>query len=280
MDFWTILSQVLVLLSVALVLGVVFERLRQSAILGYLVAGVVLGPATLGWVETEEVVGDIAELGVSLLLFAVGLEFSLKRLWRIGPVGLGGGTLQVLLTGAVAAIVCLALGMSGGTAVALGAMISFSSTACVLRILVDRTRIDSVYGRNALGILLLQDIAVVPLVLLVTMLASSSGGDFGQLLLAMGRSLIVFVGLTGGFWVISNYVLPHLMRASLLARNRELPILLAMVVALGSAWAAHAFGLSPALGAFVAGMVLAESPFALQIRSDIGALRTLSTVST
>jgi monovalent cation:H+ antiporter-2, CPA2 family len=275
MDFWTILSGVLVLLAAAFVAGVVFERLGQSAVLGYLLAGLILGPNAMGIAHGQEgAVANLAELGVALLLFAIGLEFSLKRLWRLGRVGLLGGTIQVSVTVTIAAVVASMFGLRAQAAIGVGAIIAFSSTACVLRVLADRGQIDSVHGRNALGILLLQDVAVIPLVLVISML-DRGAVSVPELLLGMTRSIGLFIGMTAGFWAIANFILPRVLSTSALLGNRELLILLAALLSLGSAWVAHTLGISPALGAFVAGMVMAESPYAMQTRADIGPLRTV-----
>ncbi len=273
MQFWNVLTEILILLAGALVLGAVFEHFKQSAILGYLLAGLLLGPGAMGWVHGDEFVYAIAELGVSLLLFVIGLEFSLRQLLRVGAVGLGGGALQVVVTGVLGAWAARGLGLGWPEAVAIGAIVSLSSTACVLRVLADRAEMDSVTGRTALGVLLLQDMAVVPLVLLVTML----GGEptVSAIAWGMGQSVLLIAGLALALFVVSKVLLPRVMRDPTLTRNRELAILLAVVLALGSAWLAHRFGLSPAIGAFIAGILLAESPFAVQIRADVGALRAL-----
>ena len=275
MDFWSILSGVLVLLSAAFVAGVVFERLGQSAELGYLLAGLILGPHALGLASGQEAaVANLAELGVALLLFAIGLEFSLRRLWRVSRVGLLGGTAQVCITVALAATCASLFGLHAQAAIGIGAIIAFSSTACVLRVLTDRGQIDSVHGRNALGILLLQDVAVIPLVLVISMLGHGAV-DVPDLLAGMARSAGLFLAMTAGFWVIANHVLPRVLSTSALLSSRELLILLAALLSLGSAWTAHSIGISPALGAFIAGMVMAESPYAMQARADIGPLRTV-----
>ncbi|MCP4250101.1 MAG: sodium:proton exchanger [bacterium] len=273
MDLWTALLDVLILLLAALVLGALCERLKQSAILGYLLAGTLLGPNALNWMPNHEAVATIAELGVALLLFTIGLEFSWRRLRMIGAIGLGGGAVQVLVTTVVSAGACVMLGLAGRPALAVGAMIALSSTACVLRLLVSRAEIDGVYGRHALGILLLQDIAVVPLVLMVTVLGRE--GSVAQIGWETGRAIGAAVILVAALHLLFKYVVPMLLNAEEAARNRELPILLAIVTFVGAAWAAHRFGLSPALGAFIAGMLLAESPFATPIRSDVASLRTL-----
>ena len=273
MNLWTALLDVVILLFAALLLGTLCERLRQSAILGYLLAGTLLGPNALNWMPNHEAVAIIAELGAALLLFTIGLEFSWRRLRSIGPIALGGGTLQVVITGAVVASACVALGVNGRSSFAVGAMAALSSTACVLRLLAGRAEIDSVYGRHALGILLLQDVALVPLVLLVALLGE--GGSGAQLGWEAGRELGAVLILMGAMYLLLKYVMPRLITAAESARNRELPILLAIATALGAAWTANRFGVSPMLGAFIAGILLAESPFAVQIRADVSSLRTL-----
>jgi len=175
MDLWPSLLDILILLAAATVLGGLFERFKQSPLLGYLLAGTLLGPNALNLLPSHAAVATIAELGVALLLFTIGLEFSWRTLRSIGPIALGGGTIQVALTGIMTAVVCLALGLGTRASVAIGAMIALSSTAAVLRLLARRAELDSVHGRNAVGILLLQDIAVVPIMLVIT--AMSVGGS-------------------------------------------------------------------------------------------------------
>lgn len=272
---WNVLAAVLVLLAGALVAGAIFERLRQSAILGYLLAGTLLGPNAFAVIgrEQSDIVNAMAELGVALLLFAIGLEFSARRLLRMGKVALGGGLGQILMTTIAAAAVWYLVSGEFRPALAIGLILALSSTACVLRVLLDRGAIDSMHGRGSLGVLLMQDAAVVPAVLLVTLL--TTGGSAGDVAFGLGQATVLIVLLIAGFYAITRYILPLLLRNPALARNRELLILLAVVLALGSTWTAHALRLSPAMGAFVAGILLAESPFAGQIRADVGALRTL-----
>ncbi|MCP4678957.1 MAG: sodium:proton exchanger, partial [Deltaproteobacteria bacterium] len=273
MNMWTALLDVFFLLLGAMLLGALFERIKQNAVLGYLLAGALLGPHTFNLVPNHEAILSIAELGVALLLFSIGLEFSWRRLRSIGAIGLGGGSLQILVTAALATWAGRALGLELSRALAVGVMIALSSTAVVMRLLADRTEIDSIHGRNALGILLLQDIAVVPLVFLVTALAGEgSSSEFGW---AMARALGTSLLLAGALFVLLKYVIPRLFRGKAMSTNRDLPVLLAMVTAVGCALGAHALGLSPVLGAFVGGMMLAESPFATQVRADLTPLKTL-----
>jgi len=273
MDFWNVLFDILILLLAALVLGVVCERLRQSPILGYLVAGTLLGPNALQLVSSADEVSALAELGVALLLFTIGLEFSWRRLRRLGAAAFGGGTAQIIITMGLGAATALIFGMSSRTAVAIGAIVALSSTAVVLRLLVSRAEIESNHGRHALGILLMQDVAIVPLVLLVTVLGGQ--GSLQQVGVDVFKTLGGACVLVIVLYLLFNRVVPHVLHLESLQRNRDLPILLTIVTGLGSAWGSHQLDLSPALGAFVAGMLLAESPFATQIRADIASIRTL-----
>ncbi len=272
MDIWHLFLEIAVLVAAAMLLGILFERLRQSALLGYLLAGMLLGPGGFKVVDPGSV-APVAELGVALLLFTIGLEFSIGRLRKLGAMAIWGGALQVLLTGALVTGIALLLGFDGRESLALGAMIPLSSTACVLRLLGERTELETNQGRQALGILLLQDIAVVPLVLLITVLGS--GGTAASIVIDLGKALGFGALLIGGFFLISRFLLPRLFDAAHLTKNHELPILLALATCLGATWLAHAFGLSPALGAFVAGVLLAESSLATQIRADVGSFKTL-----
>jgi len=273
LESWQFLLDLLILLAAALLLGTLAESLRQSAIVGYLAAGMLVGPNALGLVGGGGEVGFFAELGVALLLFSIGLEFSLRRLVKIGPVTYAGGTAQVLLTALAGYAVASALGLGQKAAVVVGMMASLSSTASVVRLLMDGALLDSPFGRNSLGILLLQDIAVVPMVLVTVALGGETSP--GQSLGLLGRTLLLGVALFAAFYLLFNVLVPRLLNVRSLSRNRELPVLLAAVMSLGAAWASHAVGVSPAFGAFIAGLLLAESPFAMQIRSDVASLKTI-----
>ncbi len=273
MDLWSVLFDILILLLTALVLGVLCERLRQSPILGYLAAGTLLGPNSLQVVSSATEVSSLAELGVALLLFTIGLEFSWHRLRRLGIAALGGGVAQVIVTMGLGAAVALAFGMSPRSALAIGAIVALSSTACVLRLLVSRAELESIHGRHALGILLVQDVAVVPLVLLVSVLGGE--GTLGEVSLEAIKTIGAGIGLVFVLFLLFRWVVPRALNIEEMRHNRDLPILLAIVTGLGSAWGSHQLGLSPALGAFVAGMLLAASPYSTQIRADIASIRTL-----
>lgn len=268
MTLWLYIMELVMLLGGAFVLGALAQRLRQSPIIGYLLAGTIVGPLLFN----PDALNQTAELGVSLLLFSIGLEFSFGRLKSMGRMAFGGGTVQVAATlSLVTAIMIVPMGTA--QALTLGAIVALSSTAVVMRVLVDRAEIDSVRGRSCLAILLLQDIAIVPLVIMVSLLTPSGAET------SVAMHILKIAAAAGGLVVVLYVLLlkiaPALLSVKGLFANRELSVLLAVSVGLGATWAAHSLGISPALGAFVAGMLLGESPFANQIQSDIGALRTI-----
>ena len=280
MDIWFFLMEMVMLLGGAFFLGALAQYLRQSPIVGYLLAGTILGPLLFN----ASAVNQAAELGVSLLLFSIGMEFSFNHLRKMGRIAFVGGTIQVIATVALVTLVMITLVafsqaitrvtlVAFSQAITMGAIVALSSTAVVLRVLVDRAEIDSVRGQACLGILLLQDIAIVPLVLMVS-LFTSTASDINIAMHMLKITASIF-GLAAVLYLLLYRIVPTLLSGKALFANRELSVLLATAIGLGAAWASHAIHISPALGAFVAGMLLGESPFATQIRADIGALRTI-----
>jgi len=272
-DGWNELVNILVLLTAALVLGTIAEQLKQSAIIGYLLAGMLVGPNCFRWVGTVSETELITELGAALLLFTIGLEFSFRRLVLLGGRTALTGMLQIVLTCAAGVGLAIWLGLPTNAAFVIGAAISLSSTASVFRLFSDYTMMDSLHGRVATGVLLLQDMAVVPFVLIITSMTGKTS-DHGMIheLARVGMISIVSFGV---LFVVMNYFVPKALNIKRWSKNRELPILLAVVLAVGSAMGAHQVGISPAFGAFLSGMLLAESPFATQIRADIGSVRAV-----
>jgi CPA2 family monovalent cation:H+ antiporter-2 len=267
MDSWDLLARVVILLGTAAGLGVVLQRLGQNAVVGYLLAGVLLGPTGFGLIAGGQQLRQVSELGVALLLFSIGLEFSLSRLRQIGRVAIFGGVVQISLTLLVCAGMLGAAGLARNEALVAAAALAMSSTAVVLRVLMDNAELDSRHGRAAVGILLAQDVAVVPLLLATDALAEDLAGP--QALARFGLKALVMLGGGGLLWLVMRYVAPDLFARALLSRNRELPVIVAACASLGAAAGAHAVGVSPAIGAFTAGVVLAESPFATQMRADL-----------
>ncbi len=269
MDVWYFSMELVMLLGGAFLLGALAQRLKQSPIVGYLLTGTIIGPLLFN----AEAVNQSAELGVSLLLFSIGLEFSFQRLKQMGRLAFGGGLLQVGGTLGVVSLLLL-YWTPLPRAVTIGAIVALSSTAVVMRVLVDRSEIDSVRGRSCLAILLFQDIAIVPLVIMVSLFSADSTAQSG-----IAAHILKVVASAGGLGLILYIIIykgvPLLLASRGVFANRELTALLAVAVGLGASWGAHAMGLSPALGAFVAGLMLGESPFATQIRADIGVARTI-----
>ena len=274
MDSWKLLLDLVALLAASLLLGGLFSRFGQSPLVGYLLAGMTLGgPGSLQLVQSEGEIEAIAELGVSLLLFSLGLEFSVARLRSLGGRALFGGLLQVVVTLLAGAGIATFAGLPVTESLAIGAMVSLSSTAVVLRLLMERAEIDTPHGRTSLAVLLVQDMAVVPLAVMVGLLAG--GGSVGEVAANVGRIVGLAALLVVALYLLLNKVAVVVLGTLTLERNRELTVLLSVVTGLGSTFAAHAIGISPALGAFLAGMFLGASPFATQIRADISSLRVI-----
>jgi CPA2 family monovalent cation:H+ antiporter-2 len=273
MSIWTVLLDIVILLGVGALLGGLFVRMRQSAIVGYLLAGVLLGPNVFHVIQSGEEVIAVSELGVALLLFAIGLEFSWPRLRGMGRIALGSGVFQIVVTTLLGASVAWVAGLSLAASVAIGAMCALSSTACVLRVLTARGEVESVHSERALGVLLMQDIAVVPLVMIVTLLAT--GGTAEEVFFGLIKTAGIGLALVAAMYVVFYHLVPRLLASGPVHSNRELPLLIAIVSGLGSGVVAHTAGVSPALGAFVAGLLLAGSPFAVQIRADVSSLKVL-----
>lgn len=274
MELWPTLGHILILLSGAFIAGGLFSRFGQSPLLGYILAGMFLGgPGSLGIVGSEHEIELLAELGVTLLLFSLGLEFSIERLKSLGVRPLLGGVLQVVITICIGWGAASALGFSLLQSAAFGMMISLSSTAVVLRILTERAQIDSPHGRKSLAVLLIQDMAVVPLALLMTVLGKG-GGSASNIASELGLLALMAIGLMAVLYLLCKLIVPVLGKLTL-HRNRELNVLFAVIAGLGSAWLAHEVGISPALGAFAAGMILGSSLFATQIRADVASFRVV-----
>jgi CPA2 family monovalent cation:H+ antiporter-2 len=268
MDIWLVVMELVMLLGGAFLMGAMAQRMGQSPIMGYLLAGTIVGPLLFN----RTAVNQVSELGVALLLFSIGLEFSFKQLMKMGRMAFGGGTLQVVST--ILTVTLITVSMTNlPRALTLGAIVAMSSTTMVLRLLVDRVEIDSIKGRTCLAILLLQDMAIVPLVLMVSFFTPAAA-EMSIGLHIIQVSLSVF-GLAAVFYLLLYHLAPALLSETKVFANRELTVLLSIVVGFGAAWAAHKLHISPALGAFVAGMLLGESPFATQIQSDIGSMRII-----
>lgn len=255
-------------LAVATTLGL--HRLGMPATIGFLVTGAVAGPHGLHLVSDADSISEIAEVGVILLLFAIGLEFSLSRMrfiWRAVAIG---GSLQVGVTTAAVLAVLLAAGDSVERGVVFGFVVALSSTVVVLRVLAQRGELDAPHGRFIVGTLIFQDLLVAPLTLLVPVLA---GGEGGGLALDVGWALARAALAMGAVLLVARYLIPRVFATADATRTREVFLLTVLSIALGSAWLMHQLGLSYALGAFLAGMLLADTDYSHRATSDIIPLR-------
>lgn len=265
-------ANLLIILASSLVVIALFQRLRLPPVLGYLCVGLMIGPTAFNWVNESEELPDLAELGVVFLLFTLGLEFSLTKMLALRHVVFRLGGLQVLLTAILLGGLLMLLGMSATPALLLGAGLSLSSTAIVSKELSSLGEIFSSHGQNAIAVLLFQDVVAVLLLTLVPVFAGNSDQPwYWALPLTLGKTVVLFVGLL----MASRWLLPRLFHEVAAARSAELFVLLALVIVLLTAWLTHLLGLSPALGAFLAGMLLGESHYRHQIEADIRPFRDI-----
>jgi monovalent cation:H+ antiporter-2, CPA2 family len=263
-----------VAVALALVGGIIAVRLRQPPIVGYLLAGVVIGPFTPGFVGDAAQIGELAEVGIVLLLFALGVEFSLGELAPVRRIAVPGAILQVLVTGLVAAAVGIPIGLPAPAAVVVGAAVAISSTVVVLKLLTERGELDSLHGRTAIGWMVVQDLVTILFIALLE--PFSAGGDLaGPVALTLVRTAL-FLGLA---YVIGTRVLPWLFRFVTRLGSPELFLLTVFATALLAAFLSSAvFGLSLALGAFVAGLIVSESELSHQAAGEITPFRDLFAV--
>ncbi|NNL65850.1 MAG: hypothetical protein HKP30_06390 [Myxococcales bacterium] len=264
-----LLSQLLLLIAVAAVGVAVFERVGLPSVAGFLVAGTLVGPGGLGLVSDPDRVRALAEFGVVFLLFEIGLELPVARLRGLWKETFLAGGLQVALTVATVAFVASALGMRGETALILGALVAMSSTALVIRLLSERGAIDAPHGQVAVGILLFQDLCIVPFLLAVPLLASDAAAAPAAFVSALGRAGLTLVGFVAVAWFVLPVALDRVARQP----SRDLFSLVALLVVMGSALLAERVGLTLAVGAFVAGLVTAGSRYAHQLFAEVVTLR-------
>ncbi len=264
-------TDLLFILAASLVVIALFRRIGLPPILGYLCVGLLCGPNAFGWISNFSVDQPyLAEMGVVFLLFTLGLEFSLPRMLAMRHLVFGLGSLQVLACGLVLAAGMTAFGLAPLLALLLGCGLALSSTAIVSKELTSLGEIFTPHGRNAIAVLLFQDLVAVLLLTLVPVFAGQSGQDwYIALPLTLGKTVLLFAGLM----IASRGVLPKLFHEVAGARSPELFVLLALVLVMLTAWLTHLLGLSMALGAFLAGMLLGESHYRHQIEADIRPFR-------
>jgi CPA2 family monovalent cation:H+ antiporter-2 len=259
----------LIVLVTAIVGGMLARLLRLPIILGYLAGGIAVGPFGLGFIHDTATISSLAEIGVVLLLFAVGLEFSLKEILGMGRVAVLGGIAQIVLTAAVGFGLGHGVGLSLTGAVFFGFIIALSSTMVVLKLLVERGELDTTHGRIMLGILLVQDLSVVPLMVVMP----AVGGETGGLWASLGIAIAKAAGFIAVMLVLGYWGMPWFLKRVAGQRSRELFLLTVIVVCLAAAFGTVQLELSAAFGAFTAGLLISQSGFARQAFADILPLR-------
>jgi K+:H+ antiporter len=255
--------------ALALLFIVVLARLRVPQIVALIAAGAVAGPSVFGFVGTQEEVNTLAEIGIVLLLFTVGLDFSLGEIRRIWKIVIGGGTLQIAGTAAVFLLMLWPAARSWRASLFIGLFVALSSTAIVLNELSARNQVDAPHGRLMVGILLFQDLCIVGLLMLVPILAGKT--PFSAVPLVLLRTTLVI----GAVAAVSRLVLPTLLGIVSRSGRPEAFPLAVVLASVGTAWISSLFGLSMALGAFLGGLVLAESEFSHQAFAEIRPLRDI-----
>ncbi len=265
------LQPVLILLATAVLAVVVFRLLRLPPMLGYLLAGVVIGPHALGWIAEADETRHLAEFGVVFLMFSLGLEFSLPKLVAMKRIVFGFGSAQVALCIALVMAIAWLIDLDWRVGFILGGALAMSTTAIVIKLLAERVELSTTHGRQVIGVLLFQDLMVIPLLIIVPALATEMDNDSGDLVMATLKvTLVLAVILFFGQKLMRPWF--HLVARQ---KSSELFVLNVLLITLGLAWLTGLAGLSLALGAFLAGMLISETEYRYQVEDDIKPFRDI-----
>ncbi|MFA6618300.1 MAG: cation:proton antiporter [Candidatus Neomarinimicrobiota bacterium] len=268
-----LLQDILILLAFSVLIVFILQKLKLPSIIGFLLTGIIIGPFGLSLIKAVEQVELLSEIGVILLLFVIGMELSIKQLASIKKTVFIAGFLQVGITVGVAALIYNLLGNSWNESVFVGFLFSLSSTAIVLKTLQDRQELSATHARNALAILIFQDIIVVPMMLITPMMAGESANIGMSILMLLLKSGVIVV-IT---YISARYIIPKLMYAVAKTNSKELFLLVTITLCFAIAFLTSAIGLSLALGAFIAGLIVSESEYSHQATSIILPFRELFT---
>jgi len=262
-------ESILLVIGASIVIVALFQRLRLPSIVGFILTGALMGPYGLGWIGEAEAIKLLAEMGVVLLLFSLGVEFSIDRLLQLRHYVLRAGIAQVGLTVVLCAIGAFLLGYNLAQALALGMIISLSSTAVGVKLLKQREELDSTHGRFAVGVLLFQDVmAPIFMAVLPFLMQLEERG-----LSVVGLKLVLTVVGVAAVYFAARVVVPMLLRWMVASDTREIPVLGSLFLALLMSYITQQLGLSPALGAFIAGIIISETPYSHQITANITPFR-------
>jgi CPA2 family monovalent cation:H+ antiporter-2 len=260
-----ILKDIILILGISVAIILLFQRFRIPSLLGFLAAGVLVGPHGFDLMSSAHEVELLSEIGIIFLLFVIGIEFSLKGLTKIRSTVLIGGSIQVLGTIAITALVAWLFNLPLSTSVFLGFLFSLSSTAIVLKSLQDKAEVSAPHGRIAVGILIFQDIMVVPMMLLTPILA----GKADNIGLTLAILIVKVIVVIAAIYLLARFVVPKVFEQVVKTRNKELFLLTVTVFCFSVAWLTSTVGLSLALGAFFAGLIISESDYSHQATANV-----------
>jgi CPA2 family monovalent cation:H+ antiporter-2 len=252
-----ILKDIVIIFALSTFVNFIFTRIRVPALIGYLITGIIAGPHLLALINSPENVKVMAEIGVILLMFTIGLEFSLNHLLKIRKVVFVGGFLQLLLTAGLTVLLARLYDMNWAEAVFVGFLTALSSTAVVLKLLQERSELTTYYGRTVVGILIFQDIILIPLLLFTPMLGGNTAGIGNEFLLLLLKT----VGIIVFIYIGNRWLMPKLLHLIALTRSQELFLMSILLICLAVALLTHEMGMSLAFGAFLAGLMISESEY-------------------
>jgi CPA2 family monovalent cation:H+ antiporter-2 len=253
-----ILRDIVIIFALSTIVNLIFTKLKVPTILGYLLTGIIAGPHLLKLIHDQHNIEIMAEIGIVLLLFSIGLEFSLKHLFRIRRVVFFGGFVQVMITALAFLLISFGYNTSWKSGIFIGFMAALSSSALVLKILQDRSELTSNYGRTVLGILIFQDLMLVPLLLFSDFLGKGSSGDISGQLISLFLKAVFIIGFV---YAGNKWIFPKLLHIIALARNQELFMMSIFLICLAIALLTSSLGMSLAFGAFLAGLMVSESEY-------------------
>lgn len=269
MDGLNFFSQLIIILGFSIPVIYVFNKIKLPSIIGFLITGIIIGPFGLRLIDDTAGIQFLAEIGVAFLLFTIGIEIQLSRfLKHLSEILLTGG-LQILCTFIVGVCIGLAMQLSVSQSIFIGFILAHSSSALVLKILKDRSDEDAPQGRISIGVILFQDVMVVPMMLLIPFLAGESGPDALMIIWKLLKSVLIIVIIL----VAARYVIPIVLEKLVNMNMRDVLVISSVVITMGIAWITESLGLSLAIGAFLAGLALSDTDFTHQIISDINPFR-------
>lgn len=269
-----LLTDIVIIFGLAVTVLLIFHFLRLPSVVGLLLTGILAGPHSFGLVGSVHEVEMLAEIGVILLLFSIGIEFSFQKLMEIKKQVVVGGSLQVGLTVVAVFLISNLLGLSTADAVFIGFLIALSSTAIVLRLIQERAEVNTPHGKTGLGILLFQDVIIVPMILITPLLAGNRANTIDtEVLIVVAKGIAIVILIL----VASRWLMPWLLHQVVRTRSKELFLLTIVAICFAIAWLTASAGLSLALGAFIAGLIISESEYSHQALSNILPFRNVFT---